>query len=224
MKITKWQALWRADIYYSVEQQGFIYYFWFDSPLNQYLRLCYGKCSDDVWMSCGKTKLCLITDTILNLPGGSEKTTKYFSQIVRSTSCNFKPGQPECVVRINQINHRISLNINKFPKARCSQKGHLTTLCLERFWAFAVVQLMSSLFWDVSRRNVSEERKPQLLNFFLCHDRSQTFGFLTHWDQTDDTQERLSRFTIILLIQAYKYKFVYEEPVRVGFVVDKLTN
>jgi len=60
-----------------------------------------------------------------------------------------------------------------------------------------VVQVMSSLFWDVSRRNVSEERKPQLLTYFLCHDRFQPFGLLTHWEQTHDRQEGLSRFTII---------------------------
>jgi len=50
------------------------------------------------------------------LPEGSKKTTKYFSQNVRYSSCDFKPGQPECVERINQINHRISLKINKFRK------------------------------------------------------------------------------------------------------------
>jgi hypothetical protein len=61
-------------------------------------------------------------------------------------------------------------------KQEIPKKGQLTTFCFEKCSAVVVVQLMFSCLWDVSWPNVAEKRELQLLNFFLCHDRSQPFG------------------------------------------------
>jgi hypothetical protein len=63
------------------------------------------------------------------------------------------------------VNKNITKLTSEFvEKQEIPKKGQLTTFCFEKCSAVVVVRLMYSCLWDVSWRNVAEQRDLQLLN------------------------------------------------------------